>query len=392
MIRRRLFLGGAAAGAAAADKPPLAEHGFWDYTTPGAGGMESYGRDDYAWLLDDMAEAGMNSLLVCPRWFTTGYRSKLPYLDQLSSNQVIASGNELLRWALEEARRRKIKTWLSAFVCGFEPGAYGRTPYRTVEVPVAGGPLVRIGLYDIDTAGLEERAVEIFDELVREFPMVDALAVELEDSGIERPHRIPRYEKWAKENGRPPFAQLGRPINPRLYDIPAWRDFNTHRRIQVLRQIERAVRAKGFRGSLAMICETANSRFSINQEVNLEEFRAQLPHWIAVTYEYDKWRHRYGVMDLSIATPKQYGVTVYYLPRGVMTWGRWPLPITLEESWRMDREDVETFQPNGLWWFGSGGNNEGLHVSLKRLREAGYAGGRQARRALLSKVKGLRAG
>lgn len=94
-------------------------------------------------------------------------------------------------------------------------------------------------------------------------------------------------------------------------------------------------------------------------------------------------------MDLSIATPKQCGVTVYYLPRGVMTWGRWPLPITLEESWRMDLEDVETFQPNGLWWFGSGGNNEGLHVSLQRLLEAGYADGRQARRALLSRVKGL---
>lgn len=98
MISRRLLLGGAAAAAAAAGKPSLAEHGFWDYTTPGAGGMESYGRDDYAWLLDDMAEAGMNSLLVCPRWFTTGYRSRLPYLDQLSSNKVIASGSAMASW------------------------------------------------------------------------------------------------------------------------------------------------------------------------------------------------------------------------------------------------------------------------------------------------------
>lgn len=220
--------------------------------------------------------------------------------------------------------------------------------------------------------------------------MAVALIVELEDSGIELPHRIPLYNKWAAENGRPPFERLGHPINPRLYDIPAWRDYDTHRRIQVLRMIEAAVRAQGFRGDLGMICETANSAYSVTQEVNLREFHAKLPHWAAVTYEYDKWRHRDAVMDLSISTPKQDGLKVFYLPRGVMTWGRWPAPITLEESWSMDVEDVRRYRPDGLWWFGSGGLNEGLHVSVKRLREAGYADGRAARRALLRKVASLR--
>jgi hypothetical protein len=387
-----LLSAAASSGLATPDNRPwLAEHGFWDYTTPGAGGMEAYGKGDYASLLDDMAEAGMKSLLVCPRWFTTGYRSRLPYLDQLPSNRVIASGNELLRWVLDEARKRQIKTWLSAYVCGFEPRAYGLKPYRSVKVPIDGAPTVEIGIYDLDTPGVAERAVEIFDELVREFPMARALNVELEDSGIELPHRIPLYNKWAAENGRPPFERLGHPLNPRLYDVPAWRDYDTHRRIQILRAIEAAVRARGFRGDLGMICETANSTYSITQEVNLREYHAKLPHWIAVTYEYDKWRHRFGVMDVSIATPKQEGLKVYYLPRGVMTWGRWPLPITLEESWSLDVEDVLRFRPDGLWWFGSGAANEGLHVSVKRLREAGYADSRQARRALLKKVAALRA-
>ncbi len=354
--------------------------------------MEAYGKDDYISLLDDMAEAGMNSLLICPRWFTTGYRSRLKYLDQWASNRVIASGNELLRWALHEARKRKIKTWLSAYVCGFEPRSYGLKPYRTLSVPVDGGPTMEIGIYDLDTPGVAERAVEIFDELMREFPMADALNVELEDSGVELPHRIPLYNKWAAANGRPLFERLGHPLNPRLYDVPAWRDYNTHRRIQVLQAIEAAVRSRGFQGDLGMICETANSTYSITQEVNLAEFHKQLPHWTAVTYEYDKWRHRYGVLDLSITTPKQAGLKVHYLPRGVMSWGNWPLPVTLERSWEMDIEDVALFRPDGLWWFGSGGVNEGLHVSIERLREAGFASGRAARLALLKKVSPLRAG
>ena len=40
------------------------EYGFWDYTTPGTGGMEHYERADYISLLDDMAAAGMNSLVM----------------------------------------------------------------------------------------------------------------------------------------------------------------------------------------------------------------------------------------------------------------------------------------------------------------------------------------
>lgn len=69
----------------------LREHGFWDYTTPGAGSMEQYGRDDYRILFDDMAVAGMNSLVIVVKWFTTGYKSALPFLDQQPDNPVIAS-------------------------------------------------------------------------------------------------------------------------------------------------------------------------------------------------------------------------------------------------------------------------------------------------------------
>jgi len=81
MTRRSFVLATGSAGLAPA-AGPLSEHGFWDYTTPGAGGMEAFEKPDYLALLDDMAAARMNSLLICPKWSTTGYQSRLPYLDQ----------------------------------------------------------------------------------------------------------------------------------------------------------------------------------------------------------------------------------------------------------------------------------------------------------------------
>ena len=55
-----------------------AEYEFWDYTTPEAGGMEHYERDDYTSLRDDMATASMNSLVMVIKRRTTGYTSQLP--------------------------------------------------------------------------------------------------------------------------------------------------------------------------------------------------------------------------------------------------------------------------------------------------------------------------
>ena len=101
------------------DDQGLLEYGFWDYTTPAAGGMEAFRRDDYLLLLDDMAEAGMNSLAINVKWHSTGYRSHLPYLDQVSDNPAIASDNELLSEVIVEANRLNIKICMQAFVTGY---------------------------------------------------------------------------------------------------------------------------------------------------------------------------------------------------------------------------------------------------------------------------------
>lgn len=370
--------------------PRPREHGFWDYTTPGAGGMECYEHDDYVHLLDDMAAAGMNSLLIVVKWFTTGYRSRLPFLDQSPDNTVIASDNDLLRLAIREAHSRGIMVRLGAVASAYETRLFS-TPAWASYTGLSGYAFSRpVGYYDADTPGLHERAIELCTEIAGLFPDADGLMVELEFAGVEMPHRAEPYNRWAASRGAPEFSRLGRPLNPRCFDEPHWRQYATERRTDFLRAIEASVRNSGFRGSLFTICETGHSPGSMAHELDLELLRRACPAWRAVTYEYDKWDHRYGMMDLCIETPMRVGLPTWYLARGVMTWGcAWPLPIPLAQSWAMDVEDVLAFRPDGFWWFGSGSRGEGAHVSDRRLASLGFCDGRAARRALLAKAAAL---
>ncbi len=371
----------------------LAEYGFWDYTTPGAGGIEQFSRDDYLTLLDDMAAAAMDSLMICVKWSTTGYRSCLPFLDQLSGNPVIASDNALLREVIDEAAARGIKVWLGAVVSIYAAEKYGIAPYEMHEMTLPGTAPLGVGVYDADSSEFTERAVQIAEELITLFPGIHGLEIEMEGSGKGLPHRAAAYNAWAEANGRVPFEQLGRPLDPRPFDVPDWRDYATARRLDTLEAIERAVRANGFSGKLATILETAATPYAAGQEINLDVFKGRCPTWTAITYEYDKWRHRHAMMDFCIEQPRSAGIPVHYLPRGVMTWTYgcdWPLPIALEESWRRDIEDVARFRPDGLWWFGAGAVGEGAHVSTSRLNAIGYTDGVAARRALLKAAEPLR--
>lgn len=369
----------------------LMEHGFWDYVCPGAGGMEAFQKDDYDLLLDDMAGAGMTSLVIAVKWRTTGYRSRLSFLDQAPGNPVIASDNFLLRYVMDEASKRQIKVWLLAVITNFDVNKYGGEPYLIYDtLEFSGCDPIRVGFYDTDSPELAGRSAMIFEELVELFPGVRGFIVELEDSGLGLPHRISRYNKWADEKGRPPFEELGHPFNPRVFDVPHWRDYTTACRLQVLKVIQNAVRTKGWQGDLGMICETDRKPYAVGQEVNLQEFHRQFPDWIAITYEYNKLDHRYAMMDFCIEQPKKDGLKVFYLPRGVMTWN-WPsFGRPLENNWQMDLEDIRLFQPHGVWWFGCGTRNEGSHVSLSLLNQLGFQTGVEARRALLRMVSDRR--
>ncbi len=371
------------------------EHGFWDYTCQCTGGMEFFDEEDYTLLLDDMASCGMDSLAIAVRWHTIGYRSRLPHMRQLVPNPVIDSDNELLRFVVAQAHSRGVKVRLSAYVLAFDPETFGGNPCRFSTVDVPGFGTRRMGVYDVDHPGVAENAAAIFAELVELFPGIDGLVVEVEDGDLETPGRVALYNQWAEQNGRRPIDEIGRPFNPRVFDVQEWRDYATHSRLKMMKLIERSVRAAGFGGDLGMICETGATNYSIGQAVNLRHYKQALPDWFAVTYEYDKSWHRYAMMDACIAQPQREGLRVYYLPRGVMTWlpagskPRSKLPVPLEESWKADADDIQLFKPDGVWWFGCGTRSDGVHVSESRLREMGFTDGAAARRKLIQIVRRL---
>lgn len=367
----------------------LGEHGFWDYTTPRAGGMEGYGRDDFLRLLDDMSEAEMNSIVVMAKWLTTGYRSRLPFLDQHPDNLVTRSDNRLLADFLDAAAARGVRTWLGAVVSMYPTAKVRSAPSHVFEDDFGGAHLPEpTGIYDADTPEVREYSVAVFEELHSLFPKVGGFMVELELCDVATPQRIPLYDAWAEENNRPRYESLARPMGSRWLDISPWRDYITHRRAGIVRDIERALRTKGFSGRLSMLCETGFLPYQVQQSVNLEMLRAECPGLAAVSYDpnYDKSRCRLGIMEMAVEEVKRAGLESFYLPRGIMTWGgRWPMSLSLEEFWKAEQEDVARFRPHGTWWFGSGTGSvpEGAHVSVSKLRQSGYEDGRAARKAFV---------
>ena len=363
------------------------EYGFWDYTAPATGGMEHYQRDDYLRLLDDMAEAGMNSLVVVIKWMTTGYRSQLQWLDQEPANPAVASDNELIHLVLDEAAARGIKVWLGAVVTQFVTSSYGDSAHRKFEVYVDRQPR-QAAIFDLDMPDVAERAVAVFEEIVSLFPQAQGLLVELEGGDVFAPHRIEPYDRWANEQGQP---------ESRGEHCPAYAEYAAFRRGQVLRAITTAVRGKGFQGDLATICEVINLDYSTHQVVHLAELAKHAADFAVVTYDYARWRRPLAAADYCFVQPGEYGFRTYYLGRGVMTWNKhWqspqpPLPMPLPEQWAIDVEDVARYRPDGFWWFGTGAVREGSHVDLSELQKLGFKDGRDARQQLIHCGRRLRA-
>ena len=313
------------------------------------------------------------------KWMTTGYTSQLPWLDQEPTNPAVASDNELIHFALSEARKRGIKIWLGAVVTQFVTEQYGESPLRHFEIYVDGGPR-DAAIFDLDMPHVSERAVAIFEEIVELFPQAEGLMVEVEGGDRFGEHRIEPYDAWARDKSGP-ASENG--------NCPAYFQYAAYRRVQVLRAVEKAVRAKGYEGDLSTICEVMKGEYRTGQVVDLAELGRGFPSIGVVTYSYSRWLRRLSVADYCFVQPREYGFPTYYLGRGVMTWNKhWrspqpPLPMSLPDQWAIDVEDVARYKPDGFWWFGTGAVREGSHVDLGELQKLGFTDGRDARLQLI---------
>ena len=363
----------------------MREIGFWDYTAADHGSLEHYTEADWDVLLDDMAEGGFNSLTLGIKWITTGYRSRFDWLDQDPDNAAVKSDNRTVRYGLEQARRRGIRTWLLVVATQFNMEKFKLGPVSTTWGPC--------GIYDLDVPGLGDRIEMLFDEVTSIFgDLADGIVVELEFCDSDQPHRIPIYNEWAAQNGRPDYAAIRAQLfDPRGYPMFDWRDFTTSRRIEMLGRIEKVVRARGFNGTLSTIAELGNAPMVLVGNMNLEMLKTALPHWSLTTYDsiYDRRANRLATMDFCIEQPRKLGFDVLYLTRGVMSWN-YPAdapPFNLEEQWRMSLEDAAAHNPDILWFMGSDARRDGIVCSNVKLPAWGFDDPRVARKRLMEMAR-----
>jgi len=368
------------------------EIGFWDYTCPRHGSLEHYSAKDWDDLLDDMSVGGFNSLVIGVKWLTTGYRSRLPWLDQDPSNTTIATDNRLLLDALTKARSRGIRAWILIVASIFNVEAFG------IASAQPGDAFLGSRAYDLDQPVVSDRMVELCDEIGKVFGQhCDGMVIELEFCDSATPHRIPGYNAWASANGRPDFEPISKiELQPRSYPFSHWRDFTTSRRVDMLGRIESVLRDGGFQGELSTIAEIDNGIGSINFALNLKMLRSALPHWKLLTYDsiYDRRVNRLASMDFCIEYPHSLGFDVQFLTRGVMTW-TWPPDgpsMNLLEQWQMSIEDAGRFNPETFWFLGADARLDGAVCSDRKLAAWGFEDARSARRKLMQVAGGLVAG
>jgi hypothetical protein len=358
--------------------------GFWDYTCPKHGSLERYTLDDCDRLLDDMAAGGWDSFVLGVKWLTTGYRSRYNWLDQNPECTAISSDNAIVHRLLGGAKARGMKVWILVVASIFSVKEFGFNPPHMM-----GGSNEGEAAYDLDDPRVLERACLVSAECAELFGShADGIIVEIEFCDTEAPHRIPIYEAWAKENNAPPYEKIKQMmLQPRSYPMWHWRAFTTHRRIVACKEIDKAIRATGFKGKLAGIVEMDNGPGFVLRASNLPEIKAGLPDWALVTYDsiYDRRVNRLSTCELVVKEPKEMGFEVGWVTRGVMTFPlqSWVSQDTLQNQWRMSLEDARDYRPDHLWFMGADARLDGWVCSNTKLPLWGESDPASARKKLI---------
>ncbi len=89
------------------------DFGWWEVFAPSLHGRAHlWNQAQWAEQIEWMASRGTRVLFLYLHWYSTGYRSSLPWLDQPDFSLNVATENAVLRRLLRQARGRKIRVYL----------------------------------------------------------------------------------------------------------------------------------------------------------------------------------------------------------------------------------------------------------------------------------------
>jgi len=365
----------------------MREFGFWVYTDPLAGGCCAYQSDDWLRLLDDMADGGMNSLVICIRGKRTGYRSRLPFLDQPDGCPAIESDNRILHDVIEQAHDRDIRVHFQNSVNIGQVAEFGVSLPQGVTTPSHG-----CFKFDLDSPGIEERAVAMTRELIELFPNADGLSLETEGGYIFYPHRKQRYDEWALKHNEQAWDELcAKPPDPRVYPYESWRRYATYRTCQLIELLMAEAKSAGFNGTFSHMFESYKQPGTHQIAYDMQQYAATFDsELLTFSYDYFRWQHPGATPEYLMAYPKSLGLKTSYLGRGVMTWVSGAgMPITLQQSWAMDFQDAITHDLDGIWMFEADTSRDGDHGCLSELQQLGFTDGVDARKQLLAVARSV---
>jgi hypothetical protein len=357
------------------------EIGFWENFAPSPHSQaHCWDIDQWKRHLDEMARHDIRLLTIYLRWYSTGYRSVIPFLDRTPSANA-DSGNRLLPLLIGEAHRRGIKVFAANHTYIYLERLVGTLDRCAIDDMGAGNPYWphdRQVTLSADSGHTREIVLQMFEEQFTLFPELDGFVYEGERKYFPGPGSRRAYTRWsATQSGAMPYDDLQ---PERFFDwirdrtIPTgWVSFVSDREGRLVREVLETLRGRGFAGEMFYCYGTSD--FTPDHMLDPTAFRGAAGEGIGLMpYNYD--HPTAGDKLARIADLKhRHGFDLMYVVDGQVGWHRSAPesdPGYMDAAWAEYVRQARVLDPRYFVFFGYEWNALRNGMTPRRNRDAIY--------------------
>lgn len=177
--------------------------GFMDHWVPTKEHISKFWKSDIKTIKNEIEqlkdEINFNNFTLYTKWYTNGIQSRLPYLHNNPEASNVKTQNEWGKQIIEHLHERNISVGAMLQLLTYEKESWntgvsiGEWDIRSVaetHLPSC--------VADFTDSGFIQRAKEILQEQLTEFPGIDYLFLEFEGTSFERLKEV--YVKWPRDH------------------------------------------------------------------------------------------------------------------------------------------------------------------------------------------------